>query len=190
MSILTADSIWLRKRCCHTRIQLDVQVVDNSHLGVAGCHPVGDPLCEGLSNNSMNHVAYVLPRELSEFPDNWKVPWNIIVLHAVVDDVIQSQKFELRHEDNLNQIVANRLKTDVKKNRTIPFWYQRQYPWDARLWQSRSEGGTGGPPWLGSARSRSWSRTWLRRLKQAFVGDLGSTPGSCSSPFFKINYNN
>ena len=93
----------------------------DSHLRVAGCHPVLDPFCEGLSYNSVDYVANILPGKLSEFSDFWEVPWNVFELHGVVDDVIQSQKFELGHKDNLDQVIANSLKTDVNKNYTIPF---------------------------------------------------------------------
>ncbi len=90
-------------------VQLHVEIVGDSNLGVSGCHPVFDPFHEWVSHYGVYHITDVLARKFSHFSTHREVVDHPFVLSRKLDYIIQSQELILRNKYNLNFITENGL---------------------------------------------------------------------------------
>ena len=71
--LLTAGRVALLEDCCYLRVHLDLVILFALEL-VPLVHPRLHPLLEWLSNQCVDDIAYVGPREFQHLSGQWAAP--------------------------------------------------------------------------------------------------------------------
>ena len=81
---------------------------------------LGDPLCECITGERVDHVADVLPRHFADFPHDWEGVLDGWVGEAKVEDQVEGEVLVLRYEDVLDVLAVDCLEEIRMRTWNLP----------------------------------------------------------------------